>query len=91
MTDRVGVTFEYQTSEGRWKLRTVADVTPYDDDDDGAIDRMVIEHDGTSSSKHFKGYRQRRGQGPFPDLPDGFTYLEHGRFFMPWGAELRIP
>ncbi|MHC4953049.1 MAG: hypothetical protein ACYTGZ_04105 [Planctomycetota bacterium] len=84
VTDSVGIAFYFQTAEGRWKLQTIADVTPYDDDDDGAIDRLVIEHYGTSSSKFFEGIGQRRG-------PGGFTFLEHGRFFMPWGAEILIP
>jgi hypothetical protein len=91
VTDRVNVSFGFQTSEGKWSLATVAEVTPYDDDNDGAIDRYGIDHDGTTSSKLFEGLRVRRGQGPFPDLPDGFAYVERGRFFMPWGATLELP
>jgi len=83
VTEHVGVSIGFQVSGQKWKLLKGTDVTPYDDDDDGVIDRFVIEEDGTTSAKLLKGYAQRRGSG-------GFTYLEDGRFFMPWGATLQL-
>lgn len=83
LTERVGARVYFQTSQGMWKLVLSVDVTSYDDDGDGAVDRYVVEHDGTTSITLAK-FVNGRGVG------QSSNYLEEGRFFMPWGAELSI-
>ena len=83
-TGRVGVRFVFRTVEGQWRLTSVADVHRFDDDNDGVADRYVIEDDGTSSWSLTK-FVNRRGFG------GGANYIPHGKFFMPWGATLRLP
>jgi hypothetical protein len=83
-TERVGFRIGFRTSEGKWSVGMVADVTRFDDDGDGVSDRFVIEHDGTTSVSLYRFF-SRRGIGP------GYNWIEQGRYFLPWGATLSIP
>jgi hypothetical protein len=83
VTERAGARVYFQTPEGRWKLVLSLDITAYDDDDDGGVDRYVLAHDGTTSISLGK-FVNGRGVG------QSDNYLEEGRFFMPWGAELTL-
>jgi hypothetical protein len=81
---RVGLSIGFRTPEGNWGLGRAVDVYRFDDDDDGVVDRYVFDNPGTNSDLLSKFF-SRRGIG------SGAHYLPHGRFFMPWGATLRIP
>jgi hypothetical protein len=81
---QAGLAIAFQTTEGKWILGRAIDVYRFDDDGDGVVDTYVFDNPGTPSDILSK-FDSARGIGP------GATYLPHGRFFMPWGATLRLP
>jgi len=78
------VVFEFTTRHGKWRLWAWVAIARFDDDGDGASDRFVLEDPGETSAGLQKFFSRRT---PF----SGADWRDHGRFFMPWGAELRLP
>lgn len=85
-TDQVGAYLEFQNSGGKWELASL--ITVYrlaDDDGDGVADNFVLEDTGEAPTWLGKFFSQR---SPFSN---NGGYIEHGSFFMPWGATLHLP